>query len=48
MNQQNFVRKMMYEDPKIDVVQISCADIITTSGNSDDNQGEWDPQTVVL
>ena len=34
----------MYEEPQMDIVYFSCADIITTSGNGDDNQGEWDPQ----
>lgn len=36
--------KAMYEEPQIDIVQFSCADIITTSG--DLNQGEWDPQCI--
>lgn len=38
--------KTMYEEPRIDIVQFSCADIITTSGIGDENQGEWDPQAI--
>ena len=38
------VPKAMYEEPKINIIQFSCADIITTSG--DPNQGEWDPQCI--
>ena len=38
------VPQTMYEEPKIDIIQFSSADIITTSG--DPNQGEWDPQTI--
>ena len=43
---QSIVSKTMYEKPKIDIIQFSCADIITTSGNFDNNQGEWDPQVI--
>ena len=38
------VQKTVYEDPKIDLIPLSCADIITTSVTGDKNQGEWDPQ----
>ncbi len=34
----------MYEEPKMDFVRFSCRDVITTSGKSDENQGEWDSQ----
>lgn len=40
------VSKTVYEKPKIDLIQFSCEDIITTSG--DPNQGEWDPQKIYL
>ena len=40
------VSKTMYEEPKIEIITLSRADILTTSGNIDDNQGEWDPQVV--
>ena len=36
--------KTMYEEPKMDIIQFFCADIITTSGDPD--QGEWDPQGI--
>ena len=36
----------MYEEPQIDIIQFSCADIITASGLGDENQGEWDPQCI--
>ena len=42
--QQPIPSKKQYEAPNIDVIKISCADIITTSGIGDENQGEWDPQ----
>ena len=38
--------KTMYEEPRIDVIQLSCADIMSTSGKTDGNQGEWDPQSI--
>ena len=44
--QQIIHSKMNYEVPTIDIIQISCVDIITASGNGDANQGEWDPQTI--
>ena len=37
--------KAKYENPHINIITISCVDIITTSG--DENQGEWDPQLNV-
>ena len=44
---QQFINpKTNYEVPKIDIIQFSCADIITTSGNGDENQGEWDTQAI--
>ena len=45
-SQQYIVSKTMYEEPKIDIIQFSCVDIITTSINGDENQGEWDPQAI--
>ena len=36
--------KAKYEEPRFDIIHISCADIITTSGDPD--QGEWDPQSI--
>ena len=44
--QQYIVFKTMYDEPQIDIIQFSCADIITASGLGDENQGEWDPQCV--
>lgn len=46
-NHQHIIHKVMYEEPQIDIIQFSCADIITTSGNGDEDQGEWDPQPTV-
>ena len=43
-SQQITKQKTNYEVPAIDIIRFSCADIITTSGNGDSNQGEWDPQ----
>ena len=42
--QQCVVFKTMYKEPQIDIIQFSCADIVTASG--DQNQGEWDPQFI--
>ena len=44
--QQNALSKPRYEVPKIEMVQFFCVDIITTSGMGDENQGEWDPQSM--
>lgn len=41
--EKNIVSKIGYESPQINIVQFSCDDIITTSG--DKNQGEWDSQS---
>ena len=41
---QDIFFKTKYEEPRIDLIKFSCADIITTSG--DPNQGEWDPQCI--
>ena len=38
--------KLNYEVPIIEIIQLSCSDIIAASGNGDFNQGEWDPQTI--
>ena len=37
--------KTPYEVPTIDIIRLSCADILTKSGVLDENQGEWDPQS---
>ena len=34
--------KLEYIPPEIEIINFSCEDIITTSG--DDVEGEWDPQ----
>ncbi len=39
----NTVQKS-YQKPKCDIVVFSCVDIISTSGEGDKNQGEWDKQ----
>ena len=52
MNKLGTTKKANYENPIIEVIVFSCADIITTSGIidettgtiTDENQGEWDPQ----
>lgn len=38
------MKQKKYEEPELDVVLLSDADIIATSGSGDDNQGEWDLQ----
>lgn len=38
------ILKAIYQEPQIDVIQFFGADVITTSGNRDENQGDWDPQ----
>ena len=43
---QPIVFKMTYVKPEMEVIGFSCEDIMTTSGNGDDNQGEWDPQNL--
>ena len=40
------IPKVMYEEARIDIMRFSDVDIITTSGNRDENQGEWDPQLL--
>ena len=41
-----FAQKRAYDPPRIEKICFDCVDIITTSGNFDTNQGEWDPQTI--
>lgn len=36
--------KAVYEEARLEIVTLSCEDVITTSGPKDENQGEWDPQ----
>lgn len=36
-------QKAKYEEPKIDVILFSCANILTVSEGKDENEGEWDP-----
>jgi len=38
------ILKATYEKPQLEVIQFSGADVITTSGYRDENQGDWDPQ----
>lgn len=35
--------KKQYEKPELEVTVFVTEDILTTSSNIDDNQGEWDP-----
>lgn len=42
--QQIIKSKTNYEVPTLDIIKLFGADIITTSGNRDENQGVWDPQ----
>ena len=37
--------KTVYEKPIAEVVIFSKSDIVTTSGPTDGNQGDWDPQS---
>ncbi len=37
--------KARYEEPKIDVILFSCANVLTASEVEDQNTGEWDPLT---
>ena len=46
--QKSSLSKAHYEAPKIDFIQILCNDIITASKPGDENQGEWDPQSIDL
>ena len=41
-NQQDDLFKVTYEEPQMEIIRLSHADIIATSGDPD--QGEWDPQ----
>ena len=36
--------RSVYEEPKVTILTISYADIITASNPRDPNQGEWDIQ----
>lgn len=36
--------KAMYEEPFVEIIKFGVEDIVTTSGNKDPNQGEWDAQ----
>lgn len=38
-------KKKQYKPPLVELIWFECTDIITTSGG-DENQGEWDPQTI--
>lgn len=40
------IRKAVYEKPHIDITQLLNTDIIATSVNGDENQGEWDSQAT--
>lgn len=35
-----------YEHPQMELVLFSTTDIIVTSGGGDENEGEWDPQSL--
>jgi hypothetical protein len=43
--QKNKIVTYKYEYPQIEILKLSVADIVTTSG--DPNEGEWDPQETV-
>jgi len=40
--------KVVYEQPIIKIVEYQDKSVITSSGNKDENQGEWDPQSLSL
>ena len=50
MNKQSItmcsVSKTAYAPPQINIILISCQDIIVTSGGGDKDRGEWDPQML--
>lgn len=35
--------KPLYETPLLEVFTVLSADVLTSSGGNDENQGEWDP-----
>ena len=37
------MQKKQYEKPDFNTIVLLAEDILTTSSNIDDNQGEWDP-----
>ncbi len=37
------MKKKQYEKPELEVTVFVSEDILTTSSNIDNNQGEWDP-----
>lgn len=40
--------KQKYEKPKADIIQITSVDIMSTSGEKDGNEGEWDFEEASL
>lgn len=42
----SIIPKAEYEEPKMEIICFSHDDVITTSSNGDENQGEWDPQSI--
>ena len=36
------VTKLKYEDAKINLIEIDCSDVITTSGQAMDSDGNYD------
>ena len=40
--------KAVYEQPILKIVGHQDQDVITASGDKDENQGEWDPQCLSL
>lgn len=41
-------KKAVYEQPIMMIVGHQEEDVITASGDKDENQGEWDPQCLGL
>ena len=40
--------KAVYQKPIMKIVKLQDQDVITTSGGKDENQGEWDPQCLLI
>lgn len=40
--------KAVYQKPIMKIVKLQDQDVITTSDGKDENQGEWDPQCLLI
>ena len=46
-NSQTLELRIFYEAPCLHIVRFCDRDVIATSGDIDENQGEWDPQNLI-